>query len=206
MNIVFQIIAIVLMAAFYGCYFFKMFLQKQKGIKTDQLGQGKKGFIKFIEVTVKLVTIIVPVVDVVSIFAKSWLSRFGSLPIMPLWLRIAGAAICGTGVLFFILSVLHMQDNWRAGVPQADKTDLVTDGIYAISRNPAFLGFDLLYVGILLMFYNWLLFTVSLVGVIMLHLQIVNVEEDFLQYTFPTEYTVYRKTVARYFGRKKSKH
>lgn len=125
---------------------------------------------------------------------------------MPLWLRIAGAAICGTGVLFFILSVLHMQDNWRAGVPQADKTDLVTDGIYAISRNPAFLGFDLLYVGILLMFYNWLLFTVSLVGVIMLHLQIVNVEEDFLQYTFPTEYTVYRKTVARYFGRKKSKH
>ena len=43
-----------------------------------------------------------------------------------------------------------MRDFWRAGISETDKTELVTEGIYQISRNPAFLGFDLLYIGILL--------------------------------------------------------
>ncbi len=34
---------------------------------------------------------------------------------------------------------LTMKNNWRAGVSHTDKTELVTDGIYQISRNPAFL-------------------------------------------------------------------
>nr|WP_325196398.1 methyltransferase [uncultured Oscillibacter sp.] len=39
---------------------------------------------------------------------------------------------------------------------------LVTDGIYRYSRNPAFLGFDLQYIGVLLMYCNLLtgMFTV----------------------------------------------
>lgn len=46
--------------------------------------------------------------------------------------------------------VLNMRDSWRVGVSKTDRTELVTSGIYQISRNPAFLGFDLLYIGILL--------------------------------------------------------
>ena len=40
-----------------------------------------------------------------------------------------------------------MKDSWQAGIPDKDKTELVTTGIYRFSRNPAFLGFDLMYVG-----------------------------------------------------------
>ncbi len=43
-----------------------------------------------------------------------------------------------------------MKDSWRAGIPDSDKTELVTTGIYKYSRNPAFLGFDLQYMGVLL--------------------------------------------------------
>ena len=43
-----------------------------------------------------------------------------------------------------------MRDSWRAGIFETDKTKLVTEGIYQISRNPAFLGFDLLIIGTLL--------------------------------------------------------
>ena len=50
-----------------------------------------------------------------------------------------------------------MKDSWRAGIPESDKTDLVTTGIFRISRNPAFLAFDLVYWGVLLMFFNWIL-------------------------------------------------
>ena len=62
----------------------------------------------------------------------------------------------------------------KTGVSKTDKTELVTNGIYQISRNPAFLGFDLLYIGTLLMFFNWILCFLTVFAVIMYHLQIVN--------------------------------
>ena len=43
-----------------------------------------------------------------------------------------------------------MRDSWRAGISETDKTELITEGSYQISRNLAFLVFDLLYIGILL--------------------------------------------------------
>lgn len=48
---IFKIITLGLMAAFYICYFVKMISQRKQGISTDQLGKGKTGFVKFIEVT-----------------------------------------------------------------------------------------------------------------------------------------------------------
>ena len=39
-----------------------------------------------------------------------------------------------------------MKNSWRAGIPSEDKIEFVSNGIYKISRNPAFVGFDLLYI------------------------------------------------------------
>lgn len=191
---IFQIIAIVIMTVFYGCYFTKMISQRKKGIQTDQIGKGKVGFVKFIEVTMKIITIIVPISEIISIFVN--------FSVLPVWARIAGICIAVTGVSVFITSVVTMRDSWRAGVSKTDKTDLVTSGIYRFSRNPAFLGFDLVYLGILLMFFNLPLYIISLLAIIILHLQIVNVEEDFLIDTFREEYINYKKKVCRYFGRR----
>ncbi len=44
------------MLAFYGCYFPKMLSQRKKNIKTDLLGKGKTGFVKYIEITLKFIT------------------------------------------------------------------------------------------------------------------------------------------------------
>ncbi len=43
------------------------------------------------------------------------------------------------------------------------------------------------------MFFNWILCILTDVAVIMYHLQIVNVEEDFLLATFRNEYLEYTK-------------
>ena len=40
-----KIVTISLMAVFYICYFAKLISQKKQGIKTDQLGKGKEGFV-----------------------------------------------------------------------------------------------------------------------------------------------------------------
>lgn len=193
----FQITAVIILLAFYGCYFGKMLMQRKKGIKTDQIGKGKTGMVKRVELTIKAATLLVPAVEVISII--------GNITALPLGIRGIGAGVAGVGDVVFILSVWTMKDSWRAGVSETDKTELVTNGIYKISRNPAFLGFDLVYVGILMMFFNWILLAVSLFAIIMFHLQIVNVEEDFLLISFGQEYVEYRKTVHRYLGRKRSR-
>ncbi len=191
----FQIIAIVVYTTFYGCYFVKLFSQKKKGIQTDQIGKGKVGFVKFIEITMKVSAVLVLTVGIYSILTGMSLS--------PVPVRIIGAAVSIVGTAIFIIAVLTMRDNWRAGVPETDKTDLVTNGIYQISRNPAFLGFDLVYIGVLMMFFNWVLCVVTVFAIVMYHLQIVNVEEDYLLTAFGDEYLAYRKKVCRYIGRKR---
>ncbi len=193
-NMVYKIIAFIILAAFYGCYFIKMLSQFKKGIKTDRLGRGKSGSVKLIEISVKIASLLCPTAEIVSIilgvsmFSKPW--------------RITGACIGALGAVVFIISVITMSDSWRAGVPEKKETRLVTGGIYKISRNPAFLGFDLVYIGILLIFFNYWLFAITVVTVIMFHLQIVNVEEDFLTAEFGEEYLIYKNKVCRYIGRK----
>ena len=108
--------------------------------------------------------------------------------------------------MIFIISVAQMKDNWRAGVQREDKTNLVTTGIYSISRNPAFLGFDLMYIGILFTFFNLYLCFTTIFVLVFFHLQIVNVEEDFLLEAFGQEYIEYKKRVCRYLGRRKYSH
>ena len=187
-------IAIVLMASFYICYFAKMISQKRQGINTDQLGKGEEGFVKFIEITLKISTYLILAIEVVSILLYAGSVNKG--------LRIIGLILLALGVLIFTVSVLQMKDNWRAGVQREEKTELVTTGIYSISRNPAFLGFDLMYIGIMIAFFNWILCVVTGVVIVLFHLQIVNVEEDFLIEDFGDEYIKYRKKVCRYLGRK----
>ena len=189
-----KIITLALMAIFYICYFGKVISQRKQGIKTDQLGKGKEGFVKFIEIALKISTYILLVIQIISIILCP-VSSYKAL-------KIAGVVITALGVFIFIVAVLQMKENWRAGVQKNAKTNLVTTGIYSISRNPAFLGFDLMYIGILFSFFNWYLFLITAIVVSLFHLQIVNVEEDFLIEAFGQEYIEYKKKVFRYLGRK----
>ncbi len=78
-------------------------------------------------------------------------------------------------------------------LPADERICLITDGIFRFSRNPAFLGFDLVYAGITLMFFNVPLLDISIFAGTMLHIQIVKNEEPFCRKAFGDEYE-------RYFG------
>ena len=165
----------------------------KSGIQTDQIGKGKTGTAKVIETLMKITTILVPLVEVICIVFNQTMLPFGA--------RIKGAFIAAVGDIVFVTSVVTMKNSWRAGVSETDKTELITNGIYQISRNPAFLGFDLVYIGILLMFFQWGLLVLSVAAMVMFHLQIVKVEEFFLLQTFGKDYMDYKRKVLRYFGR-----
>lgn len=120
---------------------------------------------------------------------------------MPASARFTGFCLGLLGDLIFLLAVLQMKDSWRAGIPAEDKTKLVTDGIYRFSRNPAFLGFDFMYLGVMLVYCNGLTILFTAFAVVMLHQQILQ-EEKYLAATFGEEYQAYRAQVFRYLGRK----
>lgn len=188
----YQILAIVVMIAFYIAYFSKMLLQRNKGIKTDQMGKGEKETrVIVIERVLKFATFLIVPVELISIYMNTkW---FDSK-----YLNLLGIIIGMCGVGIFIIAMTTMRDNWRAGIPAEDKTSIVTHGIYKISRNPAFLGFDLVYLGIFLAFPNVIHLMFLLFALGMLHIQILE-EEKFLIKVFGVEYQKYKAKTGRYF-------
>lgn len=191
-----QIIGLIILFVFYLCYFMKMFQQRKQGIQTDHMGKGKQGIEKKIEIMMKTATILTFIVEIISIYFNTTM--------FPIVIRIVGILLGMMGDIIFIISVLTMKESWRAGVSYEEKTDLITDGIYQISRNPAFLGFDLVYIGMCFMFFNPVLVVISLLAIIMFHLQIKYVEEPFLKQEFKEQYLQYYQQVNRYIGKRTS--
>lgn len=190
----YQILCIILLIMFYGIYIGKMLAQKNQGIQTDQIAKGnKKKSLLVVEVIMKIATYSVLVVEIISIVMDTAIKNN--------IIRVIGIGVGAAGVIFFGLAVYTMKDSWRAGIPEKDKTKMITKGIYSISRNPAFVGFDLLYIGVMLVFFNGALLVFSLFAIVMLHLQILQ-EEAFLTMAFENEYISYKRKVCRYIGRK----
>lgn len=190
---IYQIIAILILATFYTFYFAKIIVQKRQSIKTNQMGIGNKSKkVLLIERIMSVATVLTFIVGVSSIFL---VKKFVVAEI-----RVIGIVIGFMAVIFFALATITMKNSWRVGIPE-EKTALITDGIYKWSRNPAFVGFDLLYLSICLMFFNIPLVLVSAWAVLMLHLQILQ-EEEHMHNMFGTEYEQYKKHTLRYFGKK----
>ena len=185
-----RIAALFLLAVFYAAYFAKLLLQRRKGVKTDQIGKGRKPKKTLvIERLMKLATYAVVPAELVCIIWNAGIRQNA--------LRWGGIAVAAMGVSVFVLAMKTMRDSWRAGISVTDQTELVTVGIYRFSRNPAFLGFDLLYLGLLLAFFHPAHLAFALFAVVMLHLQILQ-EERFLIDTFGESYLRYRTHTRRY--------
>ena len=186
-------LALLVLVIFYGIYFAKMLAQRRQGIQTRQIGRVKEKSVHIVELLMSIATLAAPVIQILSIiFGWNHMSANA---------RFTGFCIGMLGDIIFLASVLCMKDSWRAGIPDKDRTTLVTTGIYRYSRNPAFLGFDFMYVGLLLMYFNLSMLVVSAFAIIMLHLQILQ-EERYLTENYGESYREYRKHVFRYLGRR----
>lgn len=191
----YQIGGIIILVVFYGCYFFKLFSQRRKGITTDRLGKGSKDFsTRNAERSLKRTTVAIAVIQICSLFINDPTMSISTNIIV----RYIGFGVACLGIVFFVAAISIMGDNWRAGIDKEQETQLVTTGIYRLSRNPAFVGFDLLYIGITMAFPNWILLIVSCMGIVMMHFQILE-EERHLPEIFGEPYTVYKQQTPRYF-------
>lgn len=185
-------LAVFFLLVFYGIYYAKMLIQKKKGIVTNQIAKGSEhDKTYYVEVVLKYVSLLVPIAQVISII----LGTIG----LPLIYQVFGMYFAFLGDAVFLIAVVTMKDSWRAGVAKDEKRDLVREGIYKYSRNPAFLGFDMVYIGIMLMFSNPVLCVITILFIVVLHFQILQ-EEKYLEGEFGEAYLDYKEKTCRYAG------
>ena len=172
----------------------KQIILKKHGINTNRLAKGSKSKqTQLIEICLLIATYVTAIMQFLSAFLFIRMGKFE----LPFAIRITGVCLIFCGVIFFLLAILTMQDNWRAGIDKKQKTNMVTNGIYHYSRNPAFVGFDLLYIGTVLVFPNVLMALFVIITIILLHLQILE-EEKHLVSEFGETYIAYKNKIARY--------
>jgi protein-S-isoprenylcysteine O-methyltransferase Ste14 len=78
-----------------------------------------------------------------------------------------------------------------------ESTELKTSGLYKFSRNPMYLGFNLITVSSVVYTLNYAILLISLYSIIIYHL-IILAEEKFLEERFGEQYLEYKKKVDRY--------
>ncbi|MDH5604543.1 MAG: isoprenylcysteine carboxylmethyltransferase family protein [Cyclobacteriaceae bacterium] len=113
-------------------------------------------------------------------------------------LLLPGLGFVTAGFVLGIFALIAMKNSWRVGIKYDQKTELVTSGIYRISRNPYFLSYDILIMGYLLLFPSPLLLVLYLPLVIVFHKMILE-EERYLETVHGQDYLAYKKKTGRYF-------
>jgi len=84
-----------------------------------------------------------------------------------------------------------MSSNWRIGIDEKNKTDLVTTGIFSISRNPIFVGMIVSLLGIFLIIPNAISLCLMVLTYFIIQIQI-RLEEEFLEKQHKTDYINYK--------------
>lgn len=189
-----NITAFCLLCIFYGAYLAKMAAQRRRGITTNVMVKGVKSRRAYcLGILLTTGTYLTCAVQFLScLFAD----HMGGIT-LPGPLQILGLILIALGDVFFITAFLTLKDSWRAGIDEAQKTNLITSGIYRYSRNPAFAGFDLTYIGCCLAVCNICMLAAACLATVMMHLQILE-EEKHLEKMFGQDYIAYRSTVRRY--------
>lgn len=124
---------------------------------------------------------------------NTWLIR------LPKWISISsGTFLVVSGAAIITIAILNFRTFQRMSGLQTDQ--LITNGIYAWSRNPQNLGWGMALFGISLVGQSGFAFLLSALFGIAVHIYIVTMEEPYLERIYGEEYQRYRDKTARYLG------
>ena len=144
------------------------------------------------------ITSLIFIVALVNLFYPEGLQYFAPFT----WLEISilkytGFAIIHFALLWIIVAQVQMSNSWRVGIDHSARTELKTNGLFSVSRNPVFLGMLVTLAGIFFILPNAITLLVATVSVMLFQVQ-VRLEEEYLSKTHANTYIVYCKKVRRW--------
>ena len=114
------------------------------------------------------------------------------------WLHATGIAVTLLGIVLTVVAQYAMGDSWRIGVDTNERTALVTDGAFAIVRNPIFTAMLVTATGLTMTIPN----TISIIGLVALatalEVQVRLVEEPYMVSAQGDSYRAYAHHVGRF--------
>jgi len=140
------------------------------------------------------------IVAVVILFAVSNTAYEYLTPIV--WLErrafvLIGLFLLTASFIWTLLAQAQMGNSWRIGIDAETKTQLVTHGVFGISRNPIFLGMRVTLLGLFLLLPNAATLTTLVLGEALMQIQ-VRLEEEYLRQTHGEAYQKYCQRTRRW--------
>ena len=114
------------------------------------------------------------------------------------WLKYIGWGLLVLSLGFVWVAQSQMANSWRIGIDENNKTKLVTNGLFSVSRNPIFLGVMIANIGLLLIIPNAFTMLIVSLSAISINTQI-RLEETFLKGSHGQAYEEYLGKVRRWF-------
>lgn len=186
------ILSAALFALFIACVLLRAAALRKKGIRAIVFGATDK-------------TDFLLVFPVLAVLYAVCANAFG-LPLWkplatPFWLSPApgwaGVALCAAAVIGIAVSLSSFGDSFRVGIDEENPDRLVTTGMFAVSRNPIYVCFDLFFSGQLLIHRNLAILAFAVLFALLIHRQILR-EESFLKLHYGAPYEAYCRKVRRY--------
>jgi protein-S-isoprenylcysteine O-methyltransferase Ste14 len=110
---------------------------------------------------------------------------------------VPAALLVSVGSVLLILAFRDLGDSLRVGLP-GEATTLKTNGIYRFSRNPIYVGVDLIAIASVLFIPGIINVSCAVVGIVVHHAIILS-EEKFLEDRFGKDWLSYKRKTRRYF-------
>ena len=117
--------------------------------------------------------------------------------------KILGVSLCGVGTAIVMISQLQMGKSWRIGVDASEKTELVSHGMFSVSRNPIYFGMMVVGLGFVALVPHYSMALCLVLAFVGVDLQARKIEEPHLRRVFGSAYAEYTKNVNRYIPWKK---
>jgi protein-S-isoprenylcysteine O-methyltransferase Ste14 len=146
----------------------------------------------------KLIFVLLFVYVLIYAFFPTWCDYF--LPISQLdsqTTKYIGLALLFFSFAWIVIAQVNMKNSWRIGIDNKTKTELITNGLFSISRNPVFFGMILSLLGLFLITPNALTVLFLILGYVLIQIQI-RLEEEFLTKDLGQEYLEYKQKVRRF--------
>lgn len=123
----------------------------------------------------------------------------GAVPTtVPVLVQAVGLVVALVGFAATLAAQTGMGASWRIGVDAAERTALVTHGMFAHVRNPTFTAMVLAQAGVLLMVPTWVSALALLALVVAVQLQVRAVEEPYLARVHAEHYRTYAARAGRF--------
>ena len=127
--------------------------------------------------------------------ASDWFGRLAFLEVQAL--HVAGWTLLIASLVWLLVAQAQMGDSWRVGIDSNNSTDLVSKGLFSVSRNPIFLSMRVNLLGLFFVLPSGATLTILVAGEILMQLQ-VRLEEAHLAALHGKPYAQYKAGVRRW--------